>query len=95
MELMQDSAARTVATTHMEIAGHEVLVSTVFAIVEQIEMLYNIKPGRPALWVTEVVGGPPDIDGTHHLACSKREARENHDLMVERMIASGCYLVFD
>lgn len=93
VELLENLEARTVATTRMEIAGYDVLVSTIFAIVEQCEMLYNIIPKVPLLWVTEVIGGPPDIDGTFQFAASREEAAVNHVYMVERMGASGCHVV--
>lgn len=90
VELFKDSAVRTAAQTRMYFEGFSVLVSTVFTIVDQLPELHP--PGEPMLWVTEVIGGPPDIDGTFQFAPSREAAIEHHALMVERMTASGCLM---
>jgi hypothetical protein len=90
VELIKDLTARTVARTEMEIAGRPVVVSTVFTIVDQMPMLYNVVAEAPYLWVTEAIGGPDDIDATFQFASSHDDAAANHELMVERMIVSGC-----
>lgn len=92
IELIQDLEGRTAARTEMSIVGRPVLVSTIFAITDQMPMLYNLQGHEPMLWVTEVIGGPPDMDGTFQLAGSREEALEHHELMVERMVVSGCDL---
>lgn len=95
VELLQDLPARTVARTEMEIAGYKVLVSTIFTIADQaVEILYRPEGEQPPLlWITEVIGGPTDIDGTFQFAASRKDAFENHVFMVERMGASGCHVV--
>lgn len=95
VELLQDLPTRTVASTRMIIARYDVIVSTIFTIADQaVEILY-LPEGKvqPLLWVTEVIGGPPDIDGTFQFAASREDAAENHEFMVERMVASGCHRI--
>lgn len=88
LELFKDLGARTVDSTRLSIAGHDVLVSTVYLIAD-----HSTAGKPPLLWATEVIGGPPDIDGTVEMYSSREVAQAGHDNMVERMIASGCHPV--
>lgn len=50
---------------------------------------------HPACWITEIVGGPPDLDGTTRYSRSEQSCLELHDEIVALAVAAGCIEVDD
>jgi hypothetical protein len=82
---------RHLKTTNLEFMGHELQVITSFVPVDH-GPTHGAYTKTPACWVTEIVGGPPDIDGRSGYSTSPDEAMLLHGDVVAQALASGCDL---
>lgn len=89
--MMLDFDERSVQTTKLDFMGHELIVVTTFVPVDHGET-HGTYTKTPACWLTEILGGPPDIDGTTSYATSRDEAMSLHVDVVGQAVASGCTL---
>lgn len=88
-DLMEDFEARLLANTNLDFMGHRLKVLTAFVPVDHGETHGTYTP-NPACWLTEILGGPPDLDGTKRASHSREEALELHNEVVEYALAGGC-----
>jgi hypothetical protein len=90
-ELMKNFTFRHVRTTHLDFMGHYLAVITTFVPVDHGPE-HGTHTRLPHCWLTEIVGGPPDIDGTTGSSASPDAAKQLHEDVVAQALASGCTL---
>lgn len=90
MQLILDPRARTVGAQALWLAGREVQVRTVFVPVDMSEDTWGRVVANPTCYITEIIGGPDDINGTAEYSSSRADASDAHARMIERAVASGC-----
>jgi hypothetical protein len=93
LELVKDHESRKLEQTVVTLAGRQVWVITTFVPVDMNDATWGTATDSPHTWVTEVVGGPDDINGRHETSSTRDEAIIAHALMVEAMLASGCEMM--
>ena len=92
IEMILDPRSRTVGAESLWLAGHEVQVRTVFVPVDMSQETWGRVVDTPTCWISEIIGGPDDMNGTVEYSVSRAAALDAHRRMVERAIASGCSL---
>jgi hypothetical protein len=90
-EMMLNFDIRRVSVTNLDFMGHDLVVITSFVPVDHGET-HGTYTTTPSCWYTEILGGPPDIDGTTSHATSQDEAMSLHVDVVQLALASGCTL---
>jgi hypothetical protein len=90
--LLQDAEKRLVLNTPLSFMGYDLAVITTFVPVDH-GSTHGTYTTTPACWATEIVGGPPDLDGNAHYSTSRNEALLFHDEAVELAQVAGCILV--
>lgn len=92
-DMMLDWKTRRVKVSALALFGRKVFVLTTFLPIDQNPDTWGTITDSPFLWVTEVLGGPDDLNGINESWPSLAEAHDGHDLVVERCVASGCELL--
>jgi len=92
MRLLEDREGRVVTETELDFMGWKILVSTTFVPVDH-SSTWGTLVENPAVWMTEIIGGPEDLNGITEYYRSKQEAIDSHLEVVARAVASGCSVV--
>lgn len=92
-ELLGELEGRVVAQTTLEFFGHRIIVSTMFVPVDHNKETWGAVTDEPSLWVSEIIGGPDDLNGATECYTSRQEAKTAHRYLVERAVAAGCVVV--
>jgi hypothetical protein len=87
--LISNHDERMLVTTRLEFLGHALQVVSTFVPVDHGDT-HGRYTESPACWVTEIIGGPPEMDGTSRYSRSKESCLAFHEEVVDMALAAGC-----